>query len=100
MAEPLWSHPDEHTPVREPLTLVHGTPDPKRRRGVGRSAAIGAMLGFLVVAATITAAVTARGMGFAASLALGTYVGMFGGAGFGCMVGAVVVLARPDDPDA
>ena len=39
-------------------------------------------------------AVIAEGVGGGSAAALGAYVGAFGGAGFGCMVGSVIALSR------
>jgi hypothetical protein len=61
--------------------------------GVGRSAMVGAAIGFLVVTIGVTVAGTLGGIGFGASLGLGAFVGMWGGAGFGFMSGATIPAA-------
>jgi hypothetical protein len=80
------------------LQLVHdiaghdtgAAPEPD----IGRSVVIGAVAGFLVVAVGITVAGTVGGIGFGGSLGLGVFVGIWGGGGFGFMMGATVPFAR------
>ena len=83
--------------IRPPLEVVHDG-DPARSSGeepnVGRNAMIGAAVGFLVVTVAITTAGTLGGIGFGASLGLGAFVGMWGGTGFGFMMGGTIPLAR------
>lgn|SRR5690606_29656318 len=68
--------------------------------GVGRAAALGAVIGFLVITVAITVGGTLGGIGAGASLAIGAFVGMWGGAGFGFMVGGTVPLSRHLDAEA
>ena len=108
MAEPLRSLPDDDPAPRtgprpRPLVAVPSTPSAGRPPGdrpapgsIGRSAGIGAGLGFLVVTSAVAALTVVAGMGLASGLALGAYVGSFGGAGFGGMVGTVLALVRRD----
>lgn len=61
---------------------------------IGRTATLGAALGFLVVTIATTTAGTLGGIGAMNSLGLGAFAGMWGGVGFGFMVGAAFPLAR------
>ena len=61
---------------------------------VGRGAMLGAVIGFLVVSTAITGAGVSAGLGLGASAGLGGMIGVFGGTGFGFMMGAIVPLAR------
>jgi hypothetical protein len=68
---------------------------------VGRAAALGALIGFVVAVIGVTAAGTAGGLGAGASFGLSVFVGLWGGLGFGFMGAASVSLARyGDQPDA
>jgi hypothetical protein len=61
---------------------------------LGRSAVIGYVTGFLVTATAITLIGTFAGAGFTNSLGLGAFVGVWGGGGFGFMLGGTIPLAR------
>ena len=61
---------------------------------VGRTAMIGYVIGFVVATVAITAAGALGGLGFSSSLGLGAFVGIWGGGGFGFMMGGTVPLAR------
>jgi hypothetical protein len=61
---------------------------------IGRSAMTGAVLGFVVATVAVTVLGILGGIGAGASLGLGIFVGMWGGAGFGFMMGATVPYAR------
>jgi hypothetical protein len=60
---------------------------------VGRNALIGYVIGFIVSVVSITIAGTLAGLGFGNSLGLGVFVGMWGGGGFGAMMGGTVPVA-------
>jgi hypothetical protein len=60
----------------------------------GRTAMIGYLVGFIAATVAITVAGTLGGLGFGASLGLGAFVGIWGGGGFGFMMGGTVPLAR------
>jgi hypothetical protein len=62
-----------------------------------RSGLIGYAIGLVVTCAVITAGGTLGGLGFVTSLGLGAFVGIWGGGGFGFMLGAIIPLAREDD---
>jgi hypothetical protein len=55
------------------------------------------MVGFLVVATAITVGGCIGGLGFAPALGLGCFVGVWGGGGFGFMMGGTLPLARQLD---
>ena len=61
---------------------------------VGRSAVIGAVIGFVAVAIGLTMAATIAGMGFVPSIGLGVFVGAWSGAGFGFMFGSSAAVRR------
>jgi hypothetical protein len=114
MAETARSH--DHEPAdgavpKPSLQLVRATPtgpelEPEASApeasapDVGRTAAIGYLAGFVVVTIAITVAGTLAGHGFTPSLGLGAFVGMWGGGGFGLMVGGTLPLARHLDEQA
>jgi hypothetical protein len=58
---------------------------------------IGYVVGFIVSVISITIAGTLAGFGFGNSLGLGVFVGMWGGGGFGAMMGGTVPVARYSD---
>lgn len=61
---------------------------------VGRSALIGAVIGFVAVAIGLTIAGTVGGLGFVPALGLGVFVGAWSGAGFGFMFGSSAAVRR------
>jgi alkyl hydroperoxide reductase subunit AhpC len=61
---------------------------------LGRSAVRGYGIGFLVTTVAITVTGTLGGLGFGPSLGLGAFVGVWGGGGFGFMLGGTLPLAR------
>ena len=89
MAEParIYPEPDEIAESKPVLQLV--VRDNVSEGGVvtepnvGRSGAIGYVVGFFVAAIVITGAGTLAGWGFGNALGLGTFVGVWGGGGFG-----------------
>ena len=92
-------HLDEPTPslrlVRD--TLDADTAPAAAEPNVGRNAMIGYVVGFFVSVVSITIAGTLAGLGFGNSLGLGAFVGMWGGGGFGAMMGGTVPVARHSD---
>lgn len=68
-------------------------PDPR----VLRPATIGAAVGFVVVTLVVTVGGSAGGIEPGAAFGLGLFTGMWGGAGFGFMMGATLPLARHMD---
>jgi hypothetical protein len=63
---------------------------------IGRSATMGAILGFFGVSLAVAVLGIVIGQHPGASLALGVFVGLFGGLGFGAMMGASVATNRAD----
>jgi hypothetical protein len=66
----------------------------------GRGAVIGAAIGFVTVAAAVTAGCASSGVDLASSLGLGAFVGLWGGAAFGFMMGGTLPYARHADAEA
>ena len=66
----------------------------------GRGGAIGYLIGFSAATVIITTIGTVGGLGFGPSFGLGAFVGVWGGGGFGFMLGATVPLARHMDAEA
>ncbi len=70
---------------------------------VGRAAALGALIGLVVMSALGTAMALATGFDMTDSLGLGVFAGVWGGPGFGGMLGATLAYVRaadrPDEPD-
>jgi hypothetical protein len=101
MAE-IASPPEPRFEDRAPaprLEIVRAEPAPigptvRLEREVVRAAVIGYLVGFVVVTTSITAAATMGGVGFVRSLAFAGHVGLWGGGGFGFMIGATLGLAR------
>jgi hypothetical protein len=75
------------------MSMSSATPDPE----VLRPAAIGAATGFGVVTLLVTIGGAASGIEPGAAFGLGVFTGMWGGAGFGFMMGATLPLARHMD---
>jgi thioredoxin-dependent peroxiredoxin len=90
------------------VVVVHQQAEPPRRRigpamiaagasdeaTAGRSAVTGAALGFAAVTTCITVIGTIGGMEPPNALGIGAFVGTWGGAGFGFMLGGTIPLAR------
>jgi hypothetical protein len=87
--------------ARTSLEVVVGWPEtqagaeiPTDEPNTARSAMIGYAIGFAVACVGLTIGGTIAGLGFGPSLGLGAFIGMWGGGGFGFMVGATIPLAR------
>ena len=61
---------------------------------IGRSGLIGAVIGFIMVTLAVTIGGTLGGIHPDAALGIGVAAGMWGGAGFGFMMGATVPFSR------
>ena len=93
-----WSDDALQAPprVRPQLQVVKGIADTEASTRIDdepdvvHSRLLGYIVGFLAVAVAITVAGTLGGLGFGASLGLGVFVGIWGGGGFGFMMGATV----------
>ena len=101
MADTARIDDTESAPAAEPKPLLRLVRDTVAETvadadmpNVGRSAAIGYLVGFVVVTIAITVGATFAGQGVGASLGLGAFVGLWGGGGFGFMMGGTVPLAR------
>jgi hypothetical protein len=71
-----------------------------REAGIGRAAFIGAILGFFVLLPTVSLILLAAGAGVVSAVAVGAYVAVWGGPGFGAMFGAVRYVSQfGDDAD-
>ena len=103
-----WSDDELQAPprVRPQLEVVKGIAHTESSTRVDdepdvvHSAMLGYIVGFLTVAVAITVAGTLGGLGFGASLGLGVFVGIWGGGGFGFMIGATVPFSRHLDAQA
>jgi hypothetical protein len=105
MAQTLHRYESESSLVetRPRLEVVRGAsadlPDgasPAEARS-WRSAAVGAVLGFVATTTGITVIGSLAGMDVGAAFGLGAFVGTFSGVGFGFMMGGVASLARAFD---
>ena len=72
---------------------------PNEEGGVIRSCMIGAAIGFTVITVVITIIGSTAGMAAGSALGLGAFVGMWGGAGFGFMMGGTLAIMRVLDAD-
>jgi hypothetical protein len=73
--------------------MASATPEPE----ILRPAAIGAATGFAVMTLIVTIGGTVAGIEPGAAFGLGVFTGMWGGAGFGFMMGATLPFARHPD---
>jgi hypothetical protein len=70
---------------------VHaGSPD----AGIGRAAVIGAIIGYFAVLAVVGGIALAAGVRLGGALAVGAYAAMWGGPGWGGMIGAQIHADR------
>jgi hypothetical protein len=65
---------------------------------VARGAAIGAAVGYVVVAAIVTTVGVLASAGFWTAIGLGLFAGLWGGPGFGGMLGAIMAVTRASRP--
>ena len=72
---------------------LHREPTPAPGR-VDRAAVKGGAIGFVAFALVITVGCAIGGIELTSALALGVYVGLFGGVGFGAMLASVLFLSR------
>lgn len=63
---------------------------------VGRAAVMGAVIGFLLAAPLFTVVGLVFGAGLTGALAIGVFVGVWGGCGWGGMLAASLALTRQD----
>ncbi|MFO7281088.1 MAG: hypothetical protein C0P77_011855 [Thermoanaerobacterales bacterium] len=66
----------------------------RRTPNVKRSAIVGALVGFTVATTGVGVSLLLDGMDAVQAFGVGTFVGVWGGLGFGVMMGATIPLAR------
>lgn len=64
---------------------------------IGRAAAIGGVIGFVLVAVVFGVICLAAGAGRAGAAGIGVFAGIWGGPGFGAMMGATIAATPPED---
>ena len=101
MSDTARIHDGEGLPLAVPKPSLQIVPDAVldaepdlAEPNVGRSGMIGYVIGFVVATVGITLGGTLGGLGFGNSLGLGAFVGVWGGGGFGFMLGATIPFAR------
>lgn len=77
-------------PVAAPVPIVAERSD--EYPNVARSGMIGALVGFVVSTIAVTVGGSLAGIEPGAAFGLGAFTGMWGGAGFGFMMGATIPL--------
>lgn len=80
--------------VTVPEQTVVETTDPNADPPYGRNAAIGAVVGFLFFGGAVVLACLTCGLGLVDALGPGVFAGLWGGVGFGFMMGGTLVLSR------
>jgi hypothetical protein len=88
---------ERFTVLVEHRTATGRTPLDEPAGGFGRAAAIGAVIGSLVVLTTVTGLVLAAGAGVVSALGVGAFAALWGGPGWGGMIGAVRHANRVGD---
>ena len=68
--------------------------DADRRLGLGRAILMGSLIGFLVVLAIVCTIAVLAGYDAADALGVGAFAGLWGGPGFGGMMGATLAANR------
>lgn len=78
-------------PVPTPTAALDGTTEPDDHAGLVRSLVVGGLVGFLIVYVISFGLFAAfGGYGLAVAATVSVFVGLFGGIGFGAMVGASI----------
>jgi hypothetical protein len=83
--------------------MTSGTSTPffeTNESGIGRAAGLGAAIGFVVVFGFVVGTAMFAGAHLVSAIAMGAFAGLFGGPGFGGMLGAVTYLNRQHGPGA
>jgi hypothetical protein len=83
----------------EHRTVTGRTPLDEPAGGFGRAAAIGAVIGYFVVLTIVTGIALAAGAGVVSALAVGAFAALWGGPGWGGMIGAVRHADRVGDDE-
>jgi hypothetical protein len=65
-------------------------------RGIGRAAVRGSIVGFVIICVFVTAVGMYAGVPLGGAIAMGVFAGLFGGPGFGGMLGAVAFATRQE----
>jgi hypothetical protein len=85
------------TPAPPASDAPGGAPPAERPApNVKRSAIAGAVTGFTLATSAVGVGLTLGGMDPGPAFGVGTFVGVWGGLGFGVMMGATIPLARED----
>ncbi|HWJ98275.1 MAG TPA: hypothetical protein VNQ33_08955 [Acidimicrobiales bacterium] len=66
--------------------------------GLGRSIAVAAAVSMAVVLAAVTGVLVATGAPVVTSLGIGAFAALWGGGGFGAMIGGVLYAQRVEEP--
>lgn len=70
---------------------------PPLEKAAGRYAIIGAITGFVITTIVVILGAMSQGEGIGGATGLGLFVGIWGGGGFGAMVGAAIAAMRDTD---
>lgn len=74
--------------LTERRTATGHTPVDATEAGIGHAAVVGAIIGYFAVLTIVSGIVLAAGAGLGVALAVGAYVAIWGGPGWGGMIGA------------
>jgi hypothetical protein len=80
----------------EPITRQPGEMTRSDGPNIVRAAWVGALIGLVVVTAAVALAGILGGIERGSALGLGAFIGIWGGTGFGLMMGATITIARHD----
>ena len=80
-------------------TATRRTPVDTPAGGFGRAAATGAVIGYFVVLTIVTGIALAAGAGVVSALGVGAFAALWGGPGWGGMIGAVRYADRVGDDE-
>lgn len=75
---------------------ARSAPEPTSERHIGRAAAWGALAGFLGLIPIVTGIGLLGGFDLVGSLGIGAFAGIWGGPGFGGMLGATLAYTRTE----
>jgi hypothetical protein len=83
--------------ITEPEAVTRRGDGEAPEAGIGRAAVIGAILGYLVVFPLVSVILLVAGAGLVSAVAVGAYVAIWGGPGFGAMFGASYYVSKFTD---